>query len=167
MRAPDNFPILQDGGGIAEGASGTFGIFVNKTNAERNGADAFGGFGERGKIGVNEIGAQQQIARRIAAQKQLRRDDEFRAERAGLFITGGKLLPVGCKVADGRIELENANFHHVESSRNRRFRNEFTCGAGAPGFSSAVGRAPESRTRNGSKPAVEWPSCARRSISRT
>ena len=88
VRAPDDFPVLQNGGGIAERASGTFGILVNVTNTQRNCADAFGRFGERGKIGVNKIGAQEQIARRVAAQKQFRRDDKFRAERAGFFVTG-------------------------------------------------------------------------------
>jgi hypothetical protein len=98
--APDDFAVLQDGGGIAERASGPFGIFVNATDAQWNWTDAFGGFGERGQIRVNKIGAQEQIARRVTAQKQFRRDDELRAERAGFFITGHELLPICCKVAD-------------------------------------------------------------------
>jgi hypothetical protein len=67
VRAPDDFSVLQNGGGVAERASGTFGIFVNATDAQGNGADAFGGFGGRGEIGLDEIGAQEQIARRVAA----------------------------------------------------------------------------------------------------
>ena len=64
----------------------------------------------RGEIAVNKIIAQQQIARRIAAQKKFRREDEFRAERDGFFITRQKFLPVRCEIADGRIELEQADF---------------------------------------------------------
>jgi len=89
VHAPGNFPVLQNGGGIAERASGPFGIFVNATDAQGNGADALGGFGERRKIGFNKIGAQEQVAWRVATEKQFRRDDEFRAKRAGFFITGG------------------------------------------------------------------------------
>ena len=110
VRAPDNFPVLQNGGGIAERASGTLGIFTNTTDAQWNGADAFGGFRECRKIGLNKIGAQEQIARRVATEKQFRCDDEFRAERAGFFITGDEFLPVRGKVADGRVELEQADF---------------------------------------------------------
>jgi len=67
VRAPDDFPFLQNSGGIPERPSGLVGIFVNAANAQWNGTNAFGGFGERGEIGLNEIGAQEQIARRVAA----------------------------------------------------------------------------------------------------
>ena len=82
----------------------------NVTNAQRNRADTFCGFFKRGKIGVNEIVAQKQISRRVAAQKQFRREDKFRAERDGLFVTGQKIFPVRREVADSRIELEQADF---------------------------------------------------------
>ena len=39
-RAPDNFSVLQNGGGIAQRASGAFGIPVNKADAQRNRAGA-------------------------------------------------------------------------------------------------------------------------------
>ena len=97
VRAPDDFPVLQDGGGIAERASGTVGVLVHITDAKRNFANAFGRFRQGGEIGVNEIRAQQQIARRVAAQKQFRREDEFRAARAGLFITGQSFCRLAAK----------------------------------------------------------------------
>ena len=100
---------MQNGGGIAQRAAGPFGIFVHEADAQRNRADVSGGFGERGEIGVNEIGAQQQIARRVAAEKQFGREDEFRAERDGLFVTGQQFPAVRREIADGRIELEQAD----------------------------------------------------------
>ena len=111
VRAPDDFPISQNGGGVAQRASGPLGIPVHVTDAQRNRADAPGGFGERGEIGLDKIPAQQQIARRVAAQEQFRREDEFRAERDGPFAGGQKFLPVGREIADGRVELEQADFH--------------------------------------------------------
>ena len=132
VRAPDGFSVLQNGGGIAEGASGTFGVPVHIPDAQGNRARLFRRFHERGEVGFDEIGAHEQVTRRIAAKKHFRRENELRAERAGFFIAGCKLLPVGRKITDGRIELENANFQCVESNRNRQFRNEFACAATRP-----------------------------------
>ena len=109
-RAPDDFPVLQNGGGILQRAAGPFGISVHKADAERNRADFAGGFRQRGEIGLDEIVAQQQIARRVAAEKQFRREDKFRAARDGLRVGGQQFLAVGREVADGRIELEQADF---------------------------------------------------------
>jgi hypothetical protein len=39
-------------------------------------------------------------------------------------------LPVRYKVADGRVELEQADFQRLEDNRNWQFRNEFACGSG-------------------------------------
>ena len=73
-------------------------------------ADASGGFGERGETGLDEIGAQEQVARRVAAQKQFRRNDKFRASGAGFLVTGEEFPAVGRKITDGRIKLEQADF---------------------------------------------------------
>jgi hypothetical protein len=93
------------------------------TDTERNRADIFCCFFECGKIGVNEISALEQVARRIAAEKQFRRENEFCAERAGFFVTGQKLPAVVREIADGRIELEQADFQRNQDSLSARFRN--------------------------------------------
>ncbi len=111
IRAPDDFSVLQNGGGIPQRASGIFRIAVNIADAQWNRADAFCRLVQRRKICPDKIFAQKQIARRVAAQKQFRREDKFCAERDGLFITGQKFLPVGREIADGRVELEDADDH--------------------------------------------------------
>ena len=121
--APDDFAMLQHGGGIFQPAAGLLRIAVHVADAERHRADARGGFGERGEIGVNEIGALEQVARRVAAEEQLGREDEFRAAGAGLVVAGQELQPVGGEIADGRIELEQADDHfrfEVFDSRDAR-----------------------------------------------
>ena len=110
MGAPDDFAVLQDRGGIAQRAAGALGVFIDVPDAQGNGSDAFRGFGERGQIGADKIGAQEQIARRVTAQEQFRRQDKFRALRAGFLIAGNQFLPVCRKIADGRIKLEQADF---------------------------------------------------------
>ena len=107
-------------------------VVGGERRSKGNRARLFRRFHERGEVGFDEIGAHEQVTRRIAAKKHFRRENELRAERAGFFIAGCKLLPVGRKITDGRIELENANFQCVESNRNRQFRNEFACAATRP-----------------------------------
>ena len=111
VRAPDDFPVLQNGGGVAQGAPGAFRIFVHEAHAQRNRADLFRRGFERGEIGLHKILAQEQIARRVAAQKKFRSENKFRAERDGLFAAGQKFFPVGREIADGRVELEQADDH--------------------------------------------------------
>ena len=118
---PDDFSILQNGGGIPQRAPGLFRIPVNVADAERNRADAFRHFCEFGEIGFHKVIAQKQIAWRIAAQKQFRRENKLRTKRDGFFITRDKLPAVGREVADGRIELEDADFQRGKISGNWKF----------------------------------------------
>jgi hypothetical protein len=39
-------------------------------------------------------------------------------------------LPVRGKVADGRVELEQADFQRLEGNRNWQIRNDFASGSG-------------------------------------
>src|SRR5439155_12972229 len=87
--------------------------------------DTPGRFRQRRQVGFDEIGAQQQIAWWIAAEKQLRRDDEFRAQPAGLVVGGEQLLPIGVEITNRRVELQDANLHWLQSSDARLIRNEF------------------------------------------
>jgi len=66
---------------------------------------------QRGEVRRDKILAQQQIARRVAAQKKFRREDKFRAARNGPHVGGQKLFAVGRERADGRIKLEQAEAH--------------------------------------------------------
>jgi len=57
VRAPDDFAVLQDSGGIAKCAPGALRIFVHVADAQRNRTDLFRHIGQYGKVGLDEIGA--------------------------------------------------------------------------------------------------------------
>ena len=58
-RAPDDFSVLQNGGGVLQCATGTRGILFDVAEAKRNFANRFGGFSERGEVGGHKIFAQE------------------------------------------------------------------------------------------------------------
>jgi hypothetical protein len=76
---------------------------IHIADAQGDGAGLPRDFGQGGEVGGDKIGAQEQVARGIAAQEQFRGEDKFRALRAGFRIGGGQLAAIGGKITDGRI----------------------------------------------------------------
>jgi len=67
-----------------------------------NRADASGGFRERGEVGLDEIGALEQVARRSRTQNNS--GARTIPRRARLPFRGRpEFFPVGRKIADGRL----------------------------------------------------------------
>ncbi len=62
----------------------------------------------------DEAGTQQQIARQVADERQLRRDGEVGAPRARLADGVGNQPRVAAQVADRRVDLQQRNFHSVK-----------------------------------------------------
>ena len=105
------FPFCKTAAALRSARPGRSGFLSTKPTHSGIAPICFAVSVERGEIGGDEIGALEQVARRVAAQEQFRRENEFRAARDGLFVGGQKFSPVGREIADGRVELEQANDH--------------------------------------------------------
>jgi len=89
---------------LLERASGRFGIFVRpQPTAQGTGAGCLWRFRRAAaRLAATKSRAQEQIARRVATEKQFRgSDDEFRAKRAAFSSTGQSFRRLRSKVADG------------------------------------------------------------------
>ena len=77
--AMDDLAVLDDGGGVAQGASGPRRIAVDVAGDERDVADRIRQRVKAIEPALNEVVAQEKIAGRVAAKEKLRGEDEFRA----------------------------------------------------------------------------------------
>ena len=110
------FPFCKTAAALLSARPGPLRIFFDETDAERHRADLSGRFGQRGQIGRHKIVTQEQVARRIAAKKEFRCQDEFRPAGDGLRVGGQKLFAIARKVTDRRIKLEQTDLQGGEIS---------------------------------------------------
>ena len=81
-----DFAVLEDSGGVMEAAAGTRRIAVDVAGDERNVADRLRERLEAVEAARDEVVAQEEVAGRVAAEKEFRCEDEFRALADGFAI---------------------------------------------------------------------------------
>ena len=97
-------------------------MLFRMTDDQGDALDTAGQIVERPLAGAVEIRAQQQILRRVAAQRQFRRQQRLGAALPGLAGALDDALDIARQVTDGGIELGNGDAQHERSVVRLVFR---------------------------------------------
>ncbi len=116
----DRLPSLEDRGGVAEGASGA-GVHVHVADEERDVADLCVQCVERGEVLRDEAAFEKEVERRVAGQREFRCEDDVCAVFFQRRICGEEGRGVGGEIADGGINLCEADLHgRIDTTSGRR-----------------------------------------------
>ena len=102
---------LEDGGGVAGWPAGVGLVYGGVANDDGRPAAALGQAIERLPVLAEERRLGQQVARRVAAQRQLRQQDQRRTGLVGALPHPGDHVGVPVEVADGGVDLCDGNLH--------------------------------------------------------
>ncbi len=106
-------PVLDNRGGVVAAAVALFRVADDQSDA----AGAGGQVVKRAVAGAVEIRAQQQVFRRITAQREFRRHQNLCTARHGQRGHSDDAVDVARQVADGGVELGNGDAQHGISRR--------------------------------------------------
>src|SRR5207247_5121002 len=91
-----------------------------------------------------------EVLRRITANRQLRREHQLRARVREPLIRAGDLLKVAAQIAHGRVELGKADLHSARQVMRAGASGNCFCGTGRarsePVLREVEGSAPRGRT---------------------
>ena len=168
VRFAQRFAALQESGRVMKRLATSF-IAIDKTHEQRCLADARVKFFQDRKILRDKTRFKDEVLRRISADGQFRRQNQFRARSCKTLVSADDQFAIASQIPYGRVNLSKTNLHAAlrQVMRNGVTSNPLLLGPMGSFLKPFVCRGAPQTTHalssNGHSAAFGYRSCARRS----